>query len=273
MAVVVVVDLAVDTFALLIQLLLIGPLIAATGATVRQTILVAALALLVSVPLVAGDDAFGSDRYFVATAVILMGGTLSVIIARLRARLERDSARLKAQYGVARAVAEAKSFEDAASSLLPSIARPLGRQVADFWALQNDGTLRCVAQWHEDGMDVDDFERASRELVLKPGEGLPGRAWESGRPMWLGDAVKAGTFARAREAEQAGLHGGMAFPVSTAETCVGVIEVFSHEIRERDPGVYALTEGIGLQVGDFIESLRIEDEREEARLQLEAPAE
>ena len=80
--------------------------------------------------------------------------------------------------------------------------------------------------------------------------------------MWLGDAVKAGTFARAREAEQAGLHGGMAFPVSTAETCVGVIEVFSHEIRERDPGVYALTEGIGLQVGDFIESLRIEDERE-----------
>ena len=175
MAVVVVVDLAVDTFALLIQLLLIGPLIAATGATVRQTILVAALALLVSVPLVAGDDAFGSDRYFVATAVILMGGTLSVIIARLRARLERDSARLKAQYGVARAIAEAKSFEDAASSLLPSIARPLGRQVADFWALQNDGTLRCVAQWHEDGMDVDDFERASRELVLKPGEGFWGR--------------------------------------------------------------------------------------------------
>jgi PAS domain S-box-containing protein len=270
MAVVVVVDLSVDTFALLIQLLLIGPLIAATGATVRQTILVAALALLVSVPLVAGDDAFGSDRYFVATAVILMGGTLSVIIARLRARLERDSARLQAQYGVARAIAEAKSFEDAVSSLLASIARPLGRQVADFWALQDDGTLRCVAQWHEDGMDVDDFERASRELVLKPGDGLPGQAWESGRPMWLGDAVEAGTFARAREAEQAGLHGGMAFPVTGADTCVGVIEVFSHEIRERDPGVYALTEGIGLQVGDFIEALRIEDEREEARLQLEA---
>ena len=54
MAVVVIVDLSVDTFALLIQLLLVGPLIAATGATVRQTIVVAVVALVVSIPLVAG---------------------------------------------------------------------------------------------------------------------------------------------------------------------------------------------------------------------------
>ena len=51
---------------------------------------------------------------------------------------------------------------------------------------------------------------------------------------------------------------------------MGAIELFSREIRERDRGVYALTEGIGLQVGDFIEALRTGDEREEARLQLEA---
>src|SRR5262245_1585123 len=50
-AVVVVLDLSVDTFALLIQLLLVGPLIAATGATVRQTIIVAAVAVAVSVTL------------------------------------------------------------------------------------------------------------------------------------------------------------------------------------------------------------------------------
>ena len=42
MAVVVIVDLSVDTDALLIQLLLVGPLIAATGATPRQTLAVTA---------------------------------------------------------------------------------------------------------------------------------------------------------------------------------------------------------------------------------------
>ena len=41
-------------------------------------------------------------------------------------------------------------------------------------------------------------------------------------------------------------------------------------MRERDPGVYALTEALGLQVGDFIEALRLQEERTQAREQLEA---
>jgi PAS domain S-box-containing protein len=270
MAVVVILDLSVDTGALLIQLLLVGPLIAATGATVRQTVLVAVLALVVSVPLVAWTDAFGSDRYFVATAVLVMGGALSVLISSLRHHLERDSARLQAQYGVARAIAGARGFDDAAPSLLAAIARPLGRQVAQFWAKSEDGTLRCVAQWHDNGVDVEAFLRASRELVLEPGEGLVGQTWQGGRPMWLSDAIAAGNFVREKAAADADLHGGLAFPIGTGAACVGVIELFSREIRERDAGVYALTEALGLQVHDFVEALRLAEEREEARLQLEA---
>ena len=270
MAVVVVVDLSVDTFALLIQLLLVGPLIAATGATVRQTIVVAVVALAVSIPLVAGDDAFGSDRYFVATAVLIMGGALSVIIARLRSHLQRDSARLQAQYNLARVIGDSTSFDDAAPRLLGAIAPPLGRQIAQFWVVQEDGTLRCVAHWHKEGTDFDAFERASRELTFQSGQGLPGQAWEAGRPVWLGDALAAGTFVRAAEAEEADLHGGMAFPVIGGQGCIGVIELYSHEIRERDAGVYALSEALGRQVGEFVEALRLEQEREEARVQLEA---
>ncbi len=270
MAVVVVVDLSTDTVALLVQLLLVGPLIAATGATVRQTLFVAVLAVVVSVPLVAGNDAFGSGRHLVATGVLLIGGALAVLIARLRARLERDSARLGAQYGVARAIANAHSFDDAAQPMLESIAVPLGRQVANFWEMGDDGLLRCAAQWQVDGVDVEAFQRASAELVLKPGESLPGQAWEAGRPVWLGDALDTGTFVRASDAEANDLHGGMAFPVIGGDESLGVIEVFSHEVRERDAGVYALTEALGLQVGDFLEALRLAREREEARSQVEA---
>ena len=270
MAVVVVVDLSVDTVALLIQLLLVGPLIAALGATVGQTLLVSGIAVAVSIPLGANTDAFGSDRYFVATGVLLIGSSLAVMIARLRARLERDSARLGAQYGVARAIAKADNFDDAAPGLLESIALSLGRQVANFWAMDDDGRIRSVAGWQKPGVDLDEFQRASRELVLKPGQDLPGQAWDTGRPVWLGDAIEAGIFARGPEAQRADLHGGMAFPVKAGDETVGVIEVLSHEVRERDPGVHALTEGLGLQVGDFIEALRAEREREEARSQVEA---
>ena len=136
--------------------------------------------------------------------------------------------------------------------------------------MQDDGTLRCVAHWHEDGLDFEAFERASRELVLEPGENLVGLVWQSGRPMWLSDAIASGHFVREKVAADADLHGGLAFPVGTGDGCVGVIELFSREIRERDAGVYALTEGLGLQVHDFVEALRLAEEREEARLQLEA---
>ncbi|HEX6654188.1 MAG TPA: SpoIIE family protein phosphatase [Thermoleophilaceae bacterium] len=272
MAVVVIVDLSVETSALLIQLLLVGPLIAAAGATSRQTLILSVTALVISVPIVAitHSDLFLGGRHLVATGVLVIGGAMAVVIARLREFRERDAARLTAQYGVARAIAHAHSFDEAAPELLESIARPLGRQVAHFWSIGDDDRLRCVAQWREDGVRADAFERATGELVLDRGEGLPGQAWESGRPCWLGDAIEAGTFKRTEEAAAAGLHGGMAFPVISAERCVGVIEVFSHEVRERDPGVYSLTEALGLQLGDFIEVLRLQDERTQAREQLEA---
>ena len=261
MAVVVVIDLSVDTFALLVQLLVVGPLVAATGATVRQTALVSALAVLISFPLVVNTDAFASDRHVVAFGVLVIGSVLAVAIARLRAQRERDAARLQAQYGVASLFGTAGTFDEAMPRLLAAIARPLGRQVASYWTIDDAaGVLRCTAHWHEDGHEAPGFERATWKLEFAKGQGLPGQAWESRRPMWLGDALATNTFLRADEAEEAGLHGGMAFAVLTGgDECIGVIELFSREIRERDPEIYALTEALGRQVGEFIEGFRAQE--------------
>jgi PAS domain S-box-containing protein len=270
MAAVVAVDAALGSEAVLIELLVAGPLIAATGASPRQTLITAVIALVVAIPGGLWSDAFLSTIHIVGIGVVAVGGALAVVIARLRAQRERDAARLQLQYDVARVIAQADTFDEAAPMLLAVIARPLGREVALFWAKRDDGTLRVVADWHEERDGLEAFVRACRELVLTPGKGLPGEAWESGRPVWLGDALAAGRFIRAEATKAADLHGGMAFPVTSGERCIGVIEVFSHEVRERDPAIYALTEALGSQVGEFIEALRTEQEREEARGQLEA---
>jgi PAS domain S-box-containing protein len=271
MAVVVVIDLTVDTFALLIQLLLVGPLIASTGASVRHNVLVSTIAVLVSIPIVAATDAFGSDRHIVAFGVLVAGSVLAVIVARLRADRERDVTRLNAQYEVARIISDAHNFDEAITRVLAVIARALGRQVAQYWTMdENAGVLRCSAHWHEDGFEAGSFKRVSSELSFEPGHGLPGEVWASGRPAWLGDAVAAGTFYRTAEAQAAGLNGGMAFAVFAGDDLIGVIELFSREVRERDPAIYSLTEALGRQLGEFIEGLRAQEEREQARLQLEA---
>jgi len=122
---------------------------AGDGTIVRRSGGAAALAMrtlvyATAVPLTVGSDAVGSDRHLVATAVLLIGSLLSLIIARQRSQRERDAARLEAQYGVARAIGAAESFEEAAPELLAAIARPLGREVANYWAMGDDGMLRCA---------------------------------------------------------------------------------------------------------------------------------
>jgi PAS domain S-box-containing protein len=258
MTAVAVVDVVIGSAVELGQLVVAGPLMAATAASVRQTAGIGALALVAAILLGFASDSFGSGEHLAGVGVVSVGVALAVEIARLRTQRERDAARLQVQYGVARTIADADSLEDAAPRLLAAIARPLGREVAQFWALGDDGKLRCVAHWHEEGFEAPAFERASREMALESGEGLPGQAWELGRPMWLGDARATNTFLRAREADEAGLHGGMAFPITGGDGCLGVIEGFSREIRERDPELYALTQALGQQIGEFIETLRAE---------------
>ena len=63
-----VIDLAVGSSVMLVQLLVAGPLIAATGATARHTAGVAVLALALALVLGFRSDAFGSSEHLVASA-------------------------------------------------------------------------------------------------------------------------------------------------------------------------------------------------------------
>ena len=155
MAVVVIVDLSVDTYALLIQLLLVGPLIAATGATARQTRdrrrswpswsrcrIVAAT----------HDDAFSAAAtrgHRRARHRRRHGGVHRPPARASSSATPRASRRSTASRARS---PDAHSFDEAAPDLLESIARPLGRQVAHFWSIGDDDRLRCVAQWREEGV-------------------------------------------------------------------------------------------------------------------------
>src|SRR5687768_222217 len=98
MAVVAAIDIALGSRAVVVELLVAGPLIAATGASQTQTLIVSIIAIAIAIPLGLASDAFFEAAHVVGIIGVAIGGTLAVFIARLRARLERDSARLDAQY-------------------------------------------------------------------------------------------------------------------------------------------------------------------------------
>ncbi len=271
------VDAAVGASAVLVELLLAGPLIASTRASVAHTAIVAGLALALAIPLGLTGDAFGSAEHVTGVVVVAVAGALCVVIAYQRTAREADSARLAVQYGVAKVLAESETLEEASPLLLEAIARPLGWEIGHLWRMGDDGLLRSVAGWRAEGVEAAEFERATHELETPPGIGIAGQVWQSGRPTWLPDVIAVENFLRAREAASSGIRGGMAFPVRSAGKSLAVIELFSREPWDPDPELSALTEALGAQIGEFIERRRaIETIREsevgakEARDQLEA---
>src|SRR5438132_11061573 len=70
----------------------------------------------------------------------------------------------------------------------------------------------------------------------------------------------------ARPATAEGLHAAFAFAIIASEKFLGVMEFFSHEIREPDESLLAAVGGIGSQIGQFIERKRAEKALGPARL-------
>ena len=249
-------DALIGAGAMLVELLLAGPLIAATRATVLQTVIVAALALVISIPLGLVSDAFFEAAHVTGMLAVAVGGVLAVLIASLRTGRERDAARLAVQYGVARVLAEADSSAEAAPALLEAIARPLEWQAGHLYELDADGRLAFSAAWADEDQRSRSFTKASRELEVVHGRGLPGQVWKTGQPAWMSDLARDRSFRRREAAAAAGLRCGMAFPVISADTTIAVVELFSREHRPLDPPLVALTAALGAQIGEFLERVR-----------------
>jgi PAS domain S-box-containing protein len=261
------IDLALGADAILVELLVVGPVIAAFGASPRDTAIVAVLAALVTIPVGLPSGSFGSTEHLIGIAAVALVGALAVGIARLRSARELDAARLSVQYGVARVLADAQSLEAAAPELLEAIGTPLGWSVGQLWEARPHRPLRLVGAWMAPGTEAPNFEEASRHLDVELPRALPGQVWRSGQPVWIEDYAADESYPRAEASRADGIGGGMAFPIRLGSETVAVIEFFAREARAPDADLIALTQAIGTLIREFIEALRTAEEvrRSEAR--------
>src|SRR6266446_922499 len=95
--------------------------------------------------------------------------------------------------------------------------------------------------------------------------GLPGRVWSSGGPVCIRDVALDPELPRAKSAAKEGLHAAFAFPVMLKSGIVGVIELFSREVRDADRGLLQMMAAIGSQVAQSIERTRAKDALRDAR--------
>jgi PAS domain S-box-containing protein len=182
-----------------------------------------------------------------------LGSVLDLTELRLPAR------ELEAHDAVDKALRRWLSSGEGLSSLLWRLGTALEFSLGSLWTFDpgRDG-LGCRTFWAGPGVDAAEFEAVLRAVTLRPGQGVAGRAWETGRPIFSED-VTADPRTVDREFEAStGLQSGLAFPAVAGERPLAVAGLYTPDRRQPSDLLMHTLSRAGRELGRFLSEHRSE---------------
>jgi PAS domain S-box-containing protein len=144
---------------------------------------------------------------------------------------------------------QADDVSDAGLPVINAVCRATSWPVGHL-CLPDDRDRRVFVStdvWHEDQPgDFAELRRASRDLRFPLGAGIVGRAAKTGRPQWIADVSKDASFVRP---DVSGVGSAIAFPITGRGVVAAVLEFFTREPAEPDPGLLEIMADVGTQLG------------------------
>jgi len=211
------------------------------------------------------NEALLQLQVFVGSNAVIFLFLVAVVEERRRSqeRLRENERRLASNLAIARILTESPALDLAMQRILRTIGNTLGWDFGAMWIPHTDGkSIRFLTAWHSASANVSKFEAITKEGAFKRDAGLPGRVWSNLKPAWIPDVTKDDNFPRAPFAVADGLHAAFAFPIMFGDKLLGVMEFFSHEIREPDQAMLTMFAGIGNQIGQFMQRKGAENDLE-----------
>lgn len=199
-----------------------------------------------------------------ATVVSLTGpglepGTVLVFVRKVTSRRESDRG-FNVQHLVSRILASSASFDEAIGRILAEVGTQLHWDVGAYFELDSEKrTLVPASTWRAASHPQTAFEEATKKVSFERGVGVPGMVWERNAPVWETDALETPNSPRFEAANAEGFHAVFAFPVRTANEFHGMVEFFSTDLMPPDETLLNAAEGIGYQVGQFLERQRAQE--------------
>ena len=177
------------------------------------------------------------------------------------AKTRRSERRLTFHDSAAQILSECSSVVEAAPRLLQAIGESFGVGWAAFWTVEHEArVLRCLRLWRAEEIQATELNTVSLEMTLATGQGLPGRAWQSGKPVWLPDAESEPGYVRAHRTPAARIRSSVAFPILLAGETLAVIEMFGNARRLPDHEDMDELMAIGRHIGQFIKRQHAEEQ-------------
>lgn len=181
--------------------------------------------------------------------------------------------RVAAQHAVTRVLAESNTLDEGAPRLLQAVCESMRWEVGTLWRVDHAANvLRCVEMWHMPSLDAGEFRAFTASITFAPGQGMPGRAWQSGKPFWVSNLVPDPAFPRGGVGIKYGLKAAFGFPIRLRDEVLGVVDFFGSEMPPLDDDLSQMFSAIGSQIGQFIERRRAEEEIRALNVKLQGHA-
>ena len=150
-----------------------------------------------------------------------------------------------------------ESFEDALVATLDAVCELAGWPVGHAFLVEQNGAALRSGPWSSGaGKAAPALVEKSEAITFRAGLGVPGRVLESREPLWI-SRLHGEQFPRGG----LGFESAFAFPVTSGDSCIAVLEFFSCDPREPDEAVLLSARAIGAQIGRVHERIRAEELR------------
>ena len=136
---------------------------------------------------------------------------------------------------IALAVSKTASVTFAVEETMRNICQATGWPLGEAWIPQSSEggmpALMCCGSWTSEKGWLETFTTQATGLRFNRGEGVPGAAWDSGRPVWVGDLATSRIFTRGALAAISRLKAAVAIPLMYADDdFVGVLQFYMRDV-------------------------------------------
>ena len=174
---------------------------------------------------------------------------------------KRNDDLLALEHAIARSLAVERDASSGIKAVMRSICEAKKWARSTYWRVdETTGVARFGEFWDSPGLDLAAYTERSRSVVFAPGEGLVGRVWQSGEPIWVPDFADDPRVVQHALGRETGVHGVFVFPVTSEGRTIGMLAFFSREVREPDERLLAATRVIGSELGQFVQRKQAEDQ-------------
>jgi diguanylate cyclase (GGDEF)-like protein/PAS domain S-box-containing protein len=181
---------------------------------------------------------------------VLRNGLSQGIVRDVSVR-DHEQRLLALEHSVARIFAGAEDPSAALVAVIRAVCEAENWHYGRYWRPDPaSGRIKGTEHWCPPDPAIEKY--LARDHHLARGEGLPGKVWESGEALWVGDITIDPRVSQANLAAETGMRSCFVFPIAAEGKLLGVFAFMGPHVREPDSRMLATAAVISSQAGQFL---------------------